>query len=169
VAEYDYVKDPVRPDVLAREASAAGVSVDYVNASKPDVYVFTPRILTPAEKSTLDSVVAAHDGRQRQLRPLWSIRADVQALTAAQWGNVWADLSAPVAGKAPRKYLMDYGVNAGPIFVFDWSLYVTGPTAAQVKAGQISLTALYVQDNPSYLIRPPFDSSIDVDGTEPIP
>jgi len=147
---------------------------EYANGTGPigqpatTAYLFFDAALTPADKGRLDGVVAAHDGRPRRARPLWSIRADVQALTAAQWGNVWADLSAPVAGQAPRKYLMDYGVNAGPIFVFDWSLYVSGPTAAQQKAGQISLTALYVQDNPTFLVKPPFDPSINVPGDEPV-
>jgi len=50
----------------------------------------------------------------------------------------------------------------------DHILYVVGGTAAQVKAGQISLTAMYVQDNPQYLMHPPFDSSIAIDGTEPV-
>src|SRR5262249_4417502 len=96
----------------------------------------------------------------------WAIRGDIQALTTTQWNLVWADLSAP-ATPIPRKYLGDYGTNAGPIFVFDWSLYVSGPTAAQQKAGQISLAAMYSQDNPNYLVHPPFHSTINVPGDEP--
>jgi hypothetical protein len=126
-----------------------GTAEEYLPESHPDVQAF----LTAT---------------RRRPRPLWSIRADIQALTAAQFSNVWADLSAAVPGEAPRKYLTDYGANVAGIFVFDWGLYVTGPTAAQVKAGQISLAAMYTQDNPKYLVNPPFDPSIDVPGDEPV-
>ena len=125
---------------------------------------------TAGQISQGDSVARTFDLTTdvRRPRPLWSIRADVQALSVGQFSNVWNNLSAPVSGGPPRKYLSEYGVNAGPIFVFDWGLYVTGPTAAQVKAGQISLTALYVQDNPTYLCKPPWDTSINVPGDEPV-
>jgi len=175
MAEYPYAKADADCAKLDQECQAAGLPVDYVNGAgipTTDVIVVTSRDLTPAEVSTLDGVVAAHDGRPRRSRPLWAIRADIVTLAnnqPASWAAIWTDLTAAVPGKAPRKYLMDYGTNAGPIFVFDWSLYVSGPTAAQQKAGQMSLVALYVQDNPSYLIHPPFDSSINIDGTEPIP
>jgi hypothetical protein len=124
--------------------------------------------LLPADKGRLDTIVNAHDGRPRRARPLWAIRADVQALTTGQFSNVWNNLSAPVPGEAPRFYLTDYGVNAGAIFVFDHVIYVVQGTAAQQRAAQLSLTALYVQDNPAYLLHPPFDSSIVIDGTEPV-
>ena len=124
--------------------------------------------LAPAQKTQLDGVVAAHVPQgPRKARPLWSIRGDVQALSVGQFNNVWNDLTAAVPGGPARKYLTSYGVNAGPIFTMDWSLYVSGPTAAQVKAGQISLTAMFCQDQPSYLWHPPFDPSIAIDGSEP--
>ena len=147
---------------------------EYANGTGPvgqpatAAYLFFDAALTPADKGRLDSVVAAHDGRARRLRPLWSIRGDVQALSTSQFGNVWADLSAAVTGGPPRKYLTDYGVNAGPIFVFDWALYVSGPTAAQQRAGQISLAAMFVQDQPGYLVHPSFDTSINIPGDEPV-
>jgi len=124
--------------------------------------------LTPAQVNTLNATVAAHvPAGPRKARPLWQIRGDVQALSTAQFQNVWNDLSAAVAGGPPRKYLTDYGANVAGIFVFDWALYVSGPTAAQQRAGQLSLTAMYCQDNPRYLVSPPFDPSINVPGDEP--
>jgi len=174
---YPYGPGSYKTEQLATEITAAGLPAPsdirgsgYAGpgtfATSVEVVYAAP--LTPAGVNTLDAVVAAHvPAGPRKARPLWKIRADIQALTTTQFNNVWADLSAAVSGGPPRKYLQDYGTNAGPIFVFDWSLYVTGPTAAQVKAGQISLTAMYVQDNPSYLIHPPFDSSINIDGSEP--
>jgi hypothetical protein len=122
-----------------------------------------------AQKQQAVTITEGFDLRPHRPRPLWQIRADIQALTPAQWSNIWADLSAPVSGGPPRKYLTDYGANVAGIFVFDWSLYVSGPTAAQQQAGQISLVAMYTQDNPNFLVHPPFDSSIFVPGDEPVP
>ena len=150
---------------------AVPLPVTHVNG-QPDagqVIVSTSRALTAPEESQQASLVAAYDGSPRRARPLWAIRGDLQALSAQQWTNVWADLSAPVSGGPPRKYLTDYGINAGTIFVYDHVIYVVGGTAAQVKAGQVSLTACYVQDNPTFLVHPPFDPSIDISGDEPVP
>lgn len=175
VYTYSYPLEAARQNDLGGlvgQCQAAGLPVLYANGS-PDagmVHLVHDRALTQPEQSQEASIVASYDGRRRQPRPLWAIRADVQALTSTQWTKVWADLSAAVVGPpaVPRKYLTDYGTNAGPIFVFDWALYVSGPTAAQQKAGQISLTAMYVQDQPSYLVHPPFDPSISIPGDEPL-
>ena len=146
----------------------------YANGTGPigqpatTAYLFFESALTPADKGRLDAALAAHDGRARRLRPLWAIRADVQALSVGQFSNVWNDLSAPVSGGPPRKYLSDYGTNAGTIFVYDHVIYVVQGTAAQVKAGQISLCSCYCQDNVTYLVKPPWDTSINVPGDEPV-
>jgi len=125
---------------------------------------------TAGQISQGDSVATTFDltVNVRRPRPLWSIRGDVQALSVGQFSNVWNDLSAPVSGGPPRKYLTDYGTNAGTIFVYDHVIYVVQGTAAQVKAGQISLTACFSQDNPTYLVHPPWDTSINIPGDEPV-
>src|SRR5262245_52338032 len=149
--------------------SISGTGAASAGAPYTNIQIAFDNPLLPADKSRLDAIVSAHDGRARRLRPLWSIRSDVQALTTTQWNNVWADLSAVVPGGPSKKYLTSYGTNAGTIFVYDHVIYVVGGTTAQVKAGQISLTACFCQDNPSYLWHPPFDQSIAIDGTEPVP
>jgi len=151
---------------LASEITRKGIPI--ISVSGPPWTVAYDPSATQAQKDQGDALAAAFDGKDRQPRPLWAIRGDVQALTTAQFNATWADLSAPVSGQAPRKYLMDYGPNASAIFVFDWALYVSGPTAAQQKAGQISLAAMYVQDNWAYLIQPAFDPSINISGLEPV-
>ena len=120
---------------------------------------------TDAQKAQGDAIAAAWPTNDWRTRPLYAIRADVQALSVGQMNNVWGDLSA-AAGAVPRKYLGDPGPNAAALFVFDHVLYVIGGTAAQVKAAQISITAEYVQDNPYYLVQPAFDSSVNVWGWE---
>ena len=174
---YHYGPGTYNVGQLQDEITAAGLPVPQgVNGSgyagpgtaATHVDVACDNALTAAQKMQLDGVVAAHVPRgPRQARPLWSIRGDVQALTPTQWSNTWADLSAAVPGGPARKYLSDYGPNAGTIFCYDHVIYVVGGTTAQVKAGQVSLTACFCQDNWSYLWHPPFDPSIAIDGSEP--
>lgn len=156
---------------LPAPAYANGSGYDVPGGPARFVEVVFNNPLNTAQVGQLDALVAAHVPQgPRKPRPLYEIRADVQALSVGQFNAVWSDLSAPVPGPAgpPRKYLADPGPNAGSIFVFDWALYVSGPTAAQQRAGQISLTAMYCQDNPRYLVHPPFDNSINVPGDEPL-
>ena len=173
---YPYGPGSYNTGQLANEITAAGLpSPSDVQGSgyqgpgtfATDIIVVYGAPLTPAGKVTLDGVVASHVPQgARKVRPLWAIRQDLQALTATQWTATWNDLSA-ASPPVPRKYLGDYGVNAGSIFCYDHLIYVVGGTAAQQKAGQISLCALYVQDNVLYLVHPPWDSTINVPGDEP--
>src|SRR5215471_17477253 len=177
-AHYNFGPGSYRIDQLQDEIVAAGLPTPaYLNgsgmtgpgtpATSVDVVYAAP--LTPGQVNTLGATVAAHvPAGPRKSRPLWAIRGDLQGLTTTQWTATWNDLSAPVSGGPPRKYLGDYGVNAGTIFCYDHVIYVVGGTTAQVKAGQISLGACYVQDNPNYLVHPPWDFTINVPGDEPI-
>jgi len=166
-------------DQLTVEVSAAGLPAPlYINgsgyagqgsfATAIDVVYGAP--LLPAQVSTLNATVAAHlPAGPRKSRPLYSIRSDVQALSATQMSATWQDLSA-AAGPVPRKYLGTTGPNAATLFHWDHTYYVLGGTAAQLKAAQISITATYIQDpdNWHYLMHPPWDSSIAIDGSEPV-
>src|SRR5215831_7083256 len=84
--------------------------------------------LTPAQVNTLNATVAAHVPQgPRKARALWSIRSDVQALTATQLSATWTDLSA-AAPPVPRKYLGSSGPNAATLFHWDYTYYVLGGT-----------------------------------------
>jgi hypothetical protein len=133
-------------------------------ATKVDIGYETP--LTIPERDVLHGVVTSHiPAGPMVVRPLHSILPDVQALTDEQFTNVWNDLSAPSEEEgAPHKYLTDYGVNAGPIFTMDWSLVNGGLTGQELKSAQHTITTFYVQDNPKYLVNPPFDPSINIPG-----
>jgi len=121
---------------------------------------------TQAQRTQGDAI-AAQPAVAMQPRKLADIYKDIAALTSTQWQKVWADISAPVAGVVPRKYLGDYGVNAAAIFAMDWSVYASGATGNALLAGQKQLTAMYCQDAPYYLVQPPFDQTINVPGSEP--
>jgi hypothetical protein len=165
MSQYTYVKE-VRGDVLQTEAIASGLPVTSVSTSSTTAYVYTSRDLTPAEKTTLDNVVAAHDGRPRQKRPLYEIDTDVNALTGSQLRNAWNDLAAPFASAA-HKYLTTTGQNAGTMYALTWT--ANNVTTAEGTAAQRSIISCYAQDYPSYLVHPPFDPTINVPGDEPVP
>ena len=92
----------------------------------------------------------------------------MQNLSPTQWTKTWADISSPITGVVPRKYLSDIGPNAAAIFVKDWRVYQSGASGAPLKVAQSDLVSMFVQDNPSYLVAPPFDPSINVPGDAPI-
>lgn len=98
----------------------------------------------------------------RKQRPLYAIYADLQALTAAQKTAVWSDLSSGT----PKKYLTDAGPNAAAIGALDWAASDSGATGASLTAARMRITAAYCQDNPSYLVHPSFDATINVPGDQ---
>src|SRR5262245_16667205 len=153
--------------VAALDMQIRAKGIPIIGVSGPPFVVTYDPSATQAQKDQGDALAAAFDGKDRVFRDLSDLRAGIQALSTAQFTNVWADLSGPAPG-VPRKYLADTGPNAPSIWVFDWSLYVSGPTAAQQKAGQISLAAMVVQDQPFYLDAPPFDPTVNVLGVKPV-
>jgi hypothetical protein len=82
------------------------------------------------------------------------------ALTPLQKTNVWNDLSSG----SPPKYLTDAGSEAGALAVLDWAVRFAGFSAAAVLDAKIRATAIYVRDQPSYLVHPTFDPTINVSG-----
>lgn len=98
-----------------------------------------------------------------QPRTLYAIYTDLQALTTTQQNNVWADLGSG----APPKYLLDAGANASALWVLDYLAREAGLTGAALTRAKFRAVAMYVQDNPAYLVRPAFDPTINVSGVEP--
>lgn len=95
-------------------------------------------------------------------RTLLAIYNDLNVLTVTQKNNIWNNLSAGT----PKLYQTDKGTNAGAIGTLDFLL---GQTTANWNATDLislkmRITMNYVQDNPSYLVHPTFDSTINVPG-----
>jgi len=173
---YSYTPGPYSIPQLHQEITAAGLpEPSHINgsgynepgspATRVDIGYETP--LTLPERDKLNAVIAAHVPLGRFVRrPLYRILYDVQALTSSQFDNVWADLSAPAPPDAPHKYLSDESTNAGAILAMHWSAQSSGVSGEALKNAQQTLITLYVQDNPEYLVSPPFDSSINIPGEE---
>jgi len=116
---------------------------------------------TAQDQINLDNAIQATDVHSHlRHRYFYEVYSDIQKLTTAQWTNVWKDLGAT----SPRKYWYDRGPMLSGIIALDWSWYTSGAAAAQQKIAQMEITALYVVDNPLYLVEPTFDTTILVSG-----
>ena len=114
--------------------------------------------------------IAAYDPQGNTLgqkRLLSAIYQDIQKLTAAQRTNLWTDLTTPVPGIAPRKYLADEGFLVGSIFSMDYTANQT--TGAQQTSAQNSIMSCYIWDNPTNSVSPPFDPTINIPGYSALP
>lgn len=91
---------------------------------------------------------------------LLALTTSLNALSATQKNAIWAD----VTSGNPPKWSKDVGANAAAIAVLQ--LLTTSGTlnAADILAAKIRGVAMYVQDNPNYLVNPAFDPSINVPG-----
>lgn len=174
MATYQYTKPyaQLQEDKLKSECIAAGLPVTDVQRLGDEgetIFVITNRELTPAEVTTLDGLVAAHDGRPRKTRRLYDIYTDLNPaapspkITAAQLNTVWTDLTSGT----PPKLSLDVGMNAASIFVMHFlGATVAGLTTAEKNEAKRRAIAFYCQDNVNYLVNPAFDPSINIPGDE---
>lgn len=167
MAQYQRSKANVDLAKFLAELQAAGLPVSHLLGGaigSPDFTVVTSVDLTPEQITLMDQIIAAHDGRPRRPRPLFAIRADLNALTNGQKTAVWADLS----GGTPPKWALDAGRNAAAIAAIEWAATVpAGITTAERTEARLRLAAMYCQDNPKYLVAPAFDNTINIAGDEP--
>ena len=159
---------PANPNLLPllSQLQAAGLPVIDVQTSGAytgQVIVVSSIDLITAQLTQMQAVVSAFDLRSRIPRPLYAIYNDLVALTTTQQANIWADIS---SGTTP-KYLLDAGPNTAALVVLDWAVRSSGATGTALTAAKFRAVALYVQDNPTYLVTPTFDATINVPGDMP--
>ena len=159
---------PANPNLLplVSQLQAAGlpvIDVQISGAYPSQVIVVSSIDLTTAQLTQMESIVSAFDLRSRIPRPLYAIYNDLVALTTTQQANIWTDIS---SGTTP-KYLIDTGRNTAALVVLDWVVRSSGATGAALTAAKFRAVAMYVQDNPTYLIAPTFDATINVAGDMP--
>jgi hypothetical protein len=170
---YPYGPGSYDTEQLTREIVAASLRApSYINGSgyatiggpATSIDVVYDPALTVAEKTVLDAVVAAHvPAGPRKPRTLLAILTDLQALTATQQQAVWTDFTSG----SPPKWAGDAGPNAAALFCQLGTATDLGLTGAALTKARFRAVAFYVQDNNSYLIHPSFDSSINIDGSQP--
>jgi hypothetical protein len=145
----------------------AGLPVDFVSVDAADVVTaHYTRALTGPEQATADAILADPYYRTAHApRPLHDIHVDVNALTGAQMTTIWNDLMSGT----PSKITVDEGNNAAALYVMNYlALMVAGLTQAEKTEAKRRSVVMYVQDNPRYLVQPPFDPSINIPGDVPV-
>lgn len=136
----------------------------YVNGSPAtdQIIVVTSRDLTSGEQTTLASIVAAYDGRLRRKRKPYDLYVALGALTGTQRSNIASNLF----GGSPPLFTQDSGGDSPDLLVL-WVLQQTGGlSTADKNTVKQAAAAIYCRDNPTYLVNPAFDSSINVAGDE---
>ena len=159
---------PANPNLAAlmSQLQAVGLPVTDLQTSEAypgQVIVVSSTDLTGTQLTQMESIVSAFDLRSRIPRPLYAIYNDLVALTTTQQANIWADIS---SGTTP-KYLLDAGPNTAALVVLDWVVRSSGAVGASLTAAKFRAVAMYVQDNPTYLVAPTFDATINVAGDMP--
>lgn len=100
----------------------------------------------------------------RQKRDLIDIYFDLRDNLSTQNKNaIWTDISRGT----PRKYFVGPGDNKASIVALDWSVSDSGATGTALTNARLRLVAMYVQDNPKYLVNPAFAPGVNVPGDTP--
>jgi hypothetical protein len=166
MATYPYTKPYAQLDErkLRDECVAAGLpvtDVQRVGDAAETVNVVTSRDLTPGEVTALDALVAAHDGRPRRPRSVFAIYADLtgaSGLTAAQADAVTADLG---LGTLTGKWTQLRPPQDAPAAALRWAaVNLGGATAAEKRQAAAWIVAMWMQQNPAYLVNPTFHASL---------
>lgn len=146
--------------------AALGIPIvgDSWNQSTNTISVQYAPTATQAQINQGNQLLATWDMRPYRARRLIDLINDLNALTSTQKTNISNDLFSGT----PLKVLLDPGANISPIFVLYWGTQTPGLTTQDKNLAKLYAAAMYVQDNPAYLIQPTFDTTINVPGWEPI-
>lgn len=98
----------------------------------------------------------------RRKRPLLDIITALNALAGTQKTNVWSDITSG----SPPKWATDAGPNAAAIAVMQFVATTSTLNATDILNAKIRGVAMYCQDNPTYLVAPAFDPTINVPGDQ---
>lgn len=129
-----------------------------------DVPLVTMPTSPTGTKYTYDSQnqLAVPVAARKPRRP-YDVAVAIAGLSTAQWNNVVADLFAG----SPAKWQLDNGpyavsIGAGACFAIQ-----SNGAFLFNKFQQFDLAAIYCVDNPTYLVNPSFDPTINIPGDQP--
>lgn len=124
-----------------------------------------PSALSPAERAAARAAALAVDPRPQRPRPLRALRAALAALTPPQKAAVWTALT---TGTPPL-----WATATGPHAALLAALHLTATASAllppEAAEARLLTAAVYVLDDPYWLINPPFAPAVNVPGLEPVP
>lgn len=122
---------------------------------------------TAAQIARGDQLALDEPAGQYRPRLVWDVYHEVDALSAANKTAIWNDLNAGT----PPKWALDRGYNSADlnlIWLLATQLAVVS-SAADKNLCRSMLIAIFVVDNPSYLVNPPFAAGVNIPGDEPVP
>jgi len=113
-----------------------------------------------------NAIAATWPATDYRSRLMWDIKEQLQQLPAEQLQKIYGDLWTQTW---PPKLVKTEGQNSSGIFASYavWTFGGTTPGDADIL--RLYGSAMYIQDNPAYAINPPFDTTINVPGWEPVP
>jgi hypothetical protein len=145
--------------------AAAGLPVVGVSVSGNVVTATYSRALTAPEQAQANSIITnEYYSTLRKPRSLHAIFLDISALPGASKVACWSDLNSGI----PKRFTMDEGPNAASILVLQWAVESSNTGVSSVQDAQLRIIVFYVQDNPLYLVNPPFLPSLVIYGDEPV-
>jgi hypothetical protein len=108
-------------------------------------------------------------------RTMYAIAADIFALTGSlptpaagtQKANIIADLFSGSLATGSQKWQKDPGPNAPSLAAVYAAITASNGLATFNAAQQLIMAAIYVVDNPNYLVNPSFDPTISINGLAP--
>jgi len=128
-------------------------------------YAVTQPPVPPADQATIDNLIAGWSWENWSPRGLYSIFDDVNALTAGQRANIQTNVQsnqfAQVRALRPPQ--------DGAAMALHWSMRLNAGTATERTDACMRLACMISQQNPSYLVNPAWDVTINVPGEEILP
>jgi hypothetical protein len=178
MAQYPYSRANVNYDRLRDELVAAGLPIDYINAGAlgtNDFYVFTSRDLTDAEKARLQAILDVHDPRPRRPKNIFSLLRDLKGQTAGVVGLTATQADVVIIslqlGSLSGRWTSLQPPQDGAACVAHWAATsLKGADAADKREAGLRILAMYIQQNPRYLVNPTFDPAVaglNIPGDEP--
>jgi hypothetical protein len=156
--------DTIPASVMLQRAILAQVGIE-CGISGPDAsghftLVNFPSTATQAQITQANSIASTWPNTDYTNQSLVNIYTAIQALTATQKTNISNDLFSG----SPMKVLTDAGPNAASLAVLWYQTQTATLSTADKNLAKLLAAAMYVGDNPNYLVQPSFDTSINVPG-----
>lgn len=123
-----------------------------------------PANATQAQITQGNNLAATWPNTVYQSRTLVDLVNALSTLTGTQQTNIVNNL---FVGN-PLRVLMDAGPDTAAIGVLYYITQITTLPVSSINLAKLYAAAMYVQDNPTYLISPSFDVTINVAGWGPI-
>jgi hypothetical protein len=136
------------------------ISVTVENRLDRGTWAYIAEGATAQQLAAADAILASFPLAGKSKRTLLEIGADLNALPGAQKNAIWANFTSG----SPQLWMTDDGPNTAAIACLHLMATEAGLSAAGILAAKLRAVAMFVQDNPRYLVNPAFDPIINIPG-----